>query len=98
MPCSSAGMSVNGFVPSSSAGLVFFGLKPFNERASKGLSADAIAAALNQKLSSIQDGMIVVFPAPPVMGLGTLGGFKLQIEDRGEAGARRRSTTRRRTC
>ena len=27
-----------------------------------------------------------MFPPPPVMGLGTLGGFKLQIEDRGEAG------------
>jgi hydrophobe/amphiphile efflux-1 (HAE1) family protein len=81
-----AGMSVNGFVPSSSAGLVFFGLKPFDQRHAKGLSADAIAAQLNQKLSSIQDGMVVVFPAPPVMGLGTLGGFKLQVEDRGEAG------------
>ncbi len=83
-----AGMSVNGFVQSSSAGLVFFGLKPFDERSGKGLSADAIAAALNQKLSSIQDGMVVVFPAPPVMGLGTLGGFKLQIEDRSDAGSK----------
>ena len=45
-----AGMSVNGFVPSSSAGLVFFALKPFDERKSKGLSANAIAAQLNQKL------------------------------------------------
>ena len=47
---------------------------------------DAIAAQLNQKLAAIQDGMVVVFPAPPVMGLGTLGGFKLEVEDRGEAG------------
>ncbi len=73
-------------MPSSSAGLIFFALKPFDERRSKGLSADAIAAQLNQKLSVIQDGMVVVFPAPPVLGLGTLGGFKLEVEDRGEAG------------
>jgi len=81
-----AGMSVNGFVPSSSAGLVFFGLKPFDQRKSKALSAGAIAAALNQKLSAIQGGMVVVFPPPPVMGLGTLGGFKLEVEDRGDLG------------
>jgi len=81
-----AGMSVNGFVPSSSAGLVFFGLKPFDQRKSKALSAGAIAAALNQKLAAIQAGMVVVFPPPPVMGLGTLGGFKLEVEDRGDLG------------
>jgi multidrug efflux pump len=27
-----------------------------------------------------------VFPPPPVLGLGTLGGFKMQIEDRGAVG------------
>ncbi|MFX9934711.1 efflux RND transporter permease subunit, partial [Acinetobacter baumannii] len=27
-----------------------------------------------------------VFPPPPVMGLGTMGGFKLQLEDRGALG------------
>ncbi|MGH8255309.1 MAG: efflux RND transporter permease subunit, partial [Steroidobacteraceae bacterium] len=81
-----AGMSVNGFVPSSSAGLVFFTLKPFAERGSKALSASAIAASLNQKLAAIPGAMIVVFPPPPVMGLGTLGGFKLEVEDRGNLG------------
>jgi hydrophobe/amphiphile efflux-1 (HAE1) family protein len=81
-----AGMSVNGFVPSSSAGLVFFALKPFDQRGSAALSAGAIAAALNRKLAAIQAGMVVVFPPPPVMGLGTLGGFKLEVEDRNDAG------------
>ncbi len=27
-----------------------------------------------------------MFPPPPVMGLGTIGGFKLQIEDRADLG------------
>ncbi|MDP0964879.1 efflux RND transporter permease subunit, partial [Klebsiella pneumoniae] len=29
---------------------------------------------------------IAVFPPPPVQGLGTVGGFKMQIEDRGSVG------------
>ena len=35
-----------------------------------------------------------MFPPPPVPGLGTIGGFKLQIEDRARPRLRRRSTTR----
>ena len=80
------GLSINGFTNSSSAGIVFVMLKPFNERKSAALSGDAIAASLNQKFAAIQDAFIAVFPPPPVMGLGTLGGFKFQIEDRGAAG------------
>ena len=45
-----------------------------------------IAKQLNMKLSAIQDAQIVVFPPPPVQGLGTIGGFKLQLEDRADLG------------
>ena len=79
-----AGVSANGFAASSSAALVFFPLKDFDERKGKELSAGAIAGALNQKFSRIQDAYIAVFPPPPVIGLGTLGGFKLNVEDRAE--------------
>lgn len=48
--------------------------------------AKAISASLNAKFGSIQDACIAVFPPPPVQGLGTIGGFKLQIEDRGNLG------------
>jgi hydrophobe/amphiphile efflux-1 (HAE1) family protein len=82
-----AGVSANGFAASSSAALVFFPLKDFEERKGKELSAGAIAMALNQKFSSIQDAYIAVFPPPPVIGLGTLGGFKLNVEDRQNRGA-----------
>ncbi len=41
---------------------------------------------MTQKLSGIQDAFIVVVPPPPIIGLGTLGGFKLQIEDRADLG------------
>ena len=80
------GLSINGFTNSSSAGIVFTPLKPFNERKTAELSAGAIAAELNKKFAEIQDAYIAVFPPPPVMGLGTIGGFKLQIEDRGALG------------
>ena len=80
------GLSINGFTNSSSAGIVFVMLKPFGERKSAELSGDAIAASLNRKFAAIQDSFIAVFPPPPVMGLGTLGGFKFQIEDRSAAG------------
>ncbi len=80
------GLSINGFTNSSSAGIVFATLKPFDERKSPELSAGAIAASLNAKFASISDAYIAVFPPPPVMGLGTLGGFKLQLQDRGALG------------
>jgi hydrophobe/amphiphile efflux-1 (HAE1) family protein len=81
-----AGMSVNGFTQSSSAALIFFPLDDFPKRTSRALSGRAIAAALNAKMSSIQDAFIMVVTPPPVIGLGTLGGFKLQVEDRTAAG------------
>jgi hydrophobe/amphiphile efflux-1 (HAE1) family protein len=82
-----SGMSVNDYTPSSSALIDFFTLDSFEKRKGKNLSAKAIAAELNKRFSSVQDAFVVVFPAPPVMGLGTLGGFKLQVEDRGDLGA-----------
>jgi multidrug efflux pump len=41
---------------------------------------------LNQKFGAIPEAFIAVFSPPPVRGMGTLGGFKLQIEDRGDHG------------
>jgi multidrug efflux pump subunit AcrB len=66
--------------------VVFFTLDDFDRRSSASLSAPAITAALNAKLSSIQDAFVTVVMPPPVMGLGTLGGFKLELEDRTAAG------------
>jgi multidrug efflux pump len=80
------GLSINGFTNSSNAGIVFATLKPFSERRSADLSGSAIALSLNQKYGTIKDAFIAMFPPPPVQGLGTIGGFKLQIEDRGGLG------------
>ena len=80
------GLSINGFTNSSSSGIVFATLKPFDERKSKDLSAGAIAGKLNAQYGAIEDAFIVMFPPPPVQGLGTTGGFKLQLQDRGGLG------------
>ncbi|MEO6277674.1 multidrug efflux RND transporter permease subunit [Roseateles sp.] len=80
------GLSINGFTNSSSSGIVFATLKPFDERKSKDLSAGAIAGSLNAQYGAIEDAFIVMFPPPPVQGLGTTGGFKLQLQDRGGVG------------
>lgn len=76
------GLSINGFTNSSNSGIVFVGLKPFEERRSPALSGGAIALELNKKFGAIEEAMVAMFPPPPVQGLGTIGGFKLQIEDR----------------
>jgi hypothetical protein len=34
----------------------------------------------------MKDAFIAIFPPPPVQGLGTIGGFKLQVEDRTDLG------------
>ncbi|WP_422010469.1 efflux RND transporter permease subunit [Roseateles sp.] len=80
------GLSINGFTNSASSGIVFATLKPFEERKTKDLSAGAIAGSLNAQYGAIEDAFIVMFPPPPVQGLGTTGGFKLQLEDRGGVG------------
>ncbi|HEY7238551.1 MAG TPA: efflux RND transporter permease subunit, partial [Burkholderiales bacterium] len=80
------GLSINGFTNSSNSGIVFAALKSFDERKHPSLSGGAIAGQLNQKFAGIQDAFIVIFPPPPVQGLGTTGGFKLYLEDRGSLG------------
>jgi multidrug efflux pump len=80
------GLSINGFTNSSNSGIVFATLKPFDQRKGADLSGGAIAGQLNQQFGAIPDAFIALFPPPPVQGLGTTGGFKLQLEDRASLG------------
>ncbi len=75
------GMSINGFTIASNQAVVFMTLTPFSERKGAAMSAGGIAGQLNGKLAGIQEGFAVMFPPPPMLGLGTTGGFKLQLED-----------------
>lgn len=68
-------------------GAMYVMLDDFHDRVAKGLSGDVIAARLQSALQDkLDDGLINVFSAPPIDGLGTAGGFKLVVEDRGDSG------------
>ena len=54
--------------------------------ATHGLDANSIVGDLNQRFGAIQDAFVAIFPPPPVQGLGTVGGFKLYVEDRAGLG------------
>ncbi len=69
-------------------GSMYVMLKPFEERRGANLSADAIAASLQERArKEVRGGIVSVFGAPPIEGLGTTGGFRLMIEDRGNLGS-----------
>jgi hydrophobe/amphiphile efflux-1 (HAE1) family protein len=80
------GLSINGFTNSTNSGIVFVTLKPFEERQTADLSGNAVAHQLQQSFGSIQSAFIAIFPPPPVQGLGTIGGFRMQLEDRAGLG------------
>ncbi|MBA1242274.1 efflux RND transporter permease subunit [Pseudomonas japonica] len=80
------GLSINGFTNSPNSGVVFVALKDFDERKDPSESASAIAGALNGKFAGIEEAYMAIFPPPPVQGLGTIGGFRVQVEDRGNLG------------
>ncbi|PCM45883.1 efflux RND transporter permease subunit [Marinobacter sp. ANT_B65] len=80
------GLSVNGFTNSPNSAVIFVPLDDFSKRGEPNLSAGAIAGKLNEQFSRIDEGFVAVFPPPPILGLGTTGGFKLQIEDRDNKG------------
>ncbi len=82
-----SGQSVLLGVNASNFGSMYVMLEDFHHR--RGLSADAIAERLRRELRAVlTEATVEVFGAPPVEGLGTAGGFKLVIEDRGDMGAR----------
>jgi hydrophobe/amphiphile efflux-1 (HAE1) family protein len=81
-----AGMSTSTLNASSSNSMSFFKLDDFEKRQSADQSVGGLLGALSGKFASIQEAYVGVFPPPPVLGLGTLGGFKLHIEDRGDLG------------
>jgi multidrug efflux pump len=72
---------------SSNFASMFIILKPFDERRSPQLRDTAIMARLRREwLRQVPDAKVTVFGGSPIPGLGTAGGFKLMIEDRGDLG------------
>ncbi len=73
----------------SNVGGMFVILEPFEERAGKPeIAAPAVTAELRKAFADVLDARVSVFGAPPVEGLGSTGGFKLQVQDQRGAGLR----------
>ncbi|HET8849872.1 MAG TPA: multidrug efflux RND transporter permease subunit [Marinobacter sp.] len=77
------GLNALQFTNTSNTGVVFFPLKPFEERS---LSAGEINARINERISGLKDGFAFSFMPPPILGLGNGSGYQLFIEDRANLG------------
>jgi multidrug efflux pump len=81
------GYSVLSSTNLSNAGGMFVILEPFEERIlDPSKQAPSILAKIQGIGFGIQEAIVFGFGAPPVDGLGNTGGFKLQVEDRGDQG------------
>ncbi|MGB6440949.1 MAG: efflux RND transporter permease subunit, partial [Methyloceanibacter sp.] len=69
------------FTNAPNSAVIFSPLKAFDERAKDGLTAQKISVLLNQKFAAIQDALVISVSPPPVRGIGTTGGFKLEVQD-----------------
>ncbi len=77
------GLNALQFTNTSNTGVVFFPLKPFDERS---LSAAEINARISQQIAGLKEGFAFSFMPPPILGLGNGSGYQLFIEDRGNLG------------
>jgi HAE1 family hydrophobic/amphiphilic exporter-1 len=83
------GMSVldGSIAPNAAAMYVTF--TPWSTRTGRpGLSQDEIIAEIMARCARVREAAIFAFPPPAIEGLGMVGGFEMQIEDRGGAGPR----------
>jgi len=81
-----AGLSAVSLSASPNSGTIFVILDDFDKRTPRGLTGGVIAADLRRRLAGIQEGFVGVFAPPPVNGMGVVGGFKMELQDRGGLG------------
>ena len=68
-------------------GSLYVMFRPFDQRTGDNQTADEIAASIEaQCRKEVRGANVSAFGAPPIEGLGTTGGFKIIIEDRGNLG------------
>ena len=57
-------------------------LSPWDDRKNKETSFASILGGVTQKFNGIQEAVVVGFGPPPILGLGTAGGFEFMLEDK----------------
>jgi len=63
------------------AAFIVVTLKPFEERKDRASSVSALIGSLGEKFRQISGGTVVPLAPPPILGLGTGGGFTYVLED-----------------
>jgi HAE1 family hydrophobic/amphiphilic exporter-1 len=75
-----AGFDGATFTTAPNTGVIFVAMKPRKDR--NNITAAEFANQLRKVYGTLTEGRILVIPPPPVQGIGTGGGFKMEIEDR----------------
>jgi multidrug efflux pump len=82
-----AGFSILSGASQSNVATLFARLEGFEQRAGHPeLHANAVVKDLGQRLSQVEGARIAVFAPPPIRGMSSVGGFKLQVQDKSNAG------------
>ena len=74
------GLNFIDYVASSNQAFFVIRLKPYEERTDPAQSANAIIASLRPQLAAIQGAIAFPFNLPPILGLGSTGGFQYVLE------------------
>ena len=82
-----SGFSILSGASQSNVATMFATLDSFDDRAGHAnLHANVVIEDLKKRLGAVDDAYIAVFAPPPIRGMSSVGGFKLQIQDRSNAG------------
>ena len=74
------GLNFIDYVVSSNSAFFVVRLKPYEQRTDRSQSVDAIIAGLRPKLAAIQGAIVFPFNLPPILGLGSTGGFQYVLQ------------------
>src|ERR1700730_13703454 len=74
------GLNFIDYVPASNQAFFVIRLKPYDERTDPAQSVNAIIARLRPQMSAIQGAVAFPFNLPPILGLGSTGGFQYALE------------------
>ena len=83
-----AGLDGASFSNAPNAGTMFLALDEFSVRKKNHQTGASILADLRKQFASIDSANLLVIAPPPVRGIGTGGGFKMMVQDRGNKGPR----------
>ncbi|MDG2224413.1 MAG: multidrug efflux RND transporter permease subunit [Rubripirellula sp.] len=88
-----SGYSLLGGNAGSNLGMCVIVLDPWDERTDPDVSLRSIVGKLRRRFSEIESAIVFPFAPPPIDGLGSAGGFQMEVLDQGNAGYTRLQST-----